>query len=26
MQDTLALLDEGVPVLPLPAALKETLQ
>lgn len=26
MQDTLALLEEGVPVLPLPAALKETLQ
>lgn len=26
MQDTLALLEEGVPVLPLPAGLKETLQ
>ena len=26
MQDTLALLEEGVPVLPVPAALKETLQ
>lgn len=26
MQETLALLDEGVPVLPLPAALKDTLQ
>lgn len=26
MQDTLALLEEGVPVMPLPAALKETLQ
>lgn len=26
MQDTLALLDEGVPVLPLPPSLKETLQ
>jgi hypothetical protein len=26
MEDTLALLEEGVPVLPLPAALKETLQ
>ena len=24
--DTIALLEEGVPVLPLPAALKETLQ
>lgn len=26
MQDTIALLEEGVPVLPVPAALKETLQ
>ncbi|MFC7408228.1 DUF1178 family protein [Hydrogenophaga atypica] len=26
LQDTLALLEEGVPVLPLPPALKETLQ